>query len=119
MTVVGSLLRVWGLRSLLGFWEVVIEVSVAAGTGLFAGWALARRARAAAALAMTVLVLSLIMGGPIPVVNSPRAAWLFAAFVLIYAAAGLGFVMMRRTLARFATAHGTPSAGESVSHTTA
>lgn len=118
MTALGAILRVSEMRVVLGRWEVVVEVTLAAATGFVAAWALTRRIRPAAALALTTVVLSLIMGGPIPVVNSNRAAQLFGAFLLIYPVAGVGFVMMRRALSHLAERHRRPRDSAAMPHAT-
>jgi hypothetical protein len=44
---------------------------------------------------MATFVLTLASAGPIPVVNGSRAAWLFAGFLPICAAAGITLAAVR------------------------
>jgi hypothetical protein len=85
MTALGVALRVSGLRAEMGGWELVAESVLAFATGALVGWLYTRRLvspgyRPALALGAASLVLALAMGGPIAVLNSQRAARLFASF---------------------------------------
>ena len=48
--------------------------------------------------ALATFVLTLASSGPIPVVNGSRAAWLFAGFIPICAAAGITMAVVRQSL---------------------
>ena len=49
-------------------------------------------------LAVATLVLTLASAGPVPVVNGPRAAWLFAGLVPVCTVAGLTLAIVRHLL---------------------
>jgi len=96
-TVFSNALRLAGIRA--GDWPGTLgSVAFAVASGATAGWLLTRERRASAALAIATFVLTLAAAGPIPVVNSARAAWLFAGFVPICAAAGITLAVARRFL---------------------
>jgi hypothetical protein len=48
---------------------------------------------------MATLALTIAMAGPIPVVNGPRAAWLFVGFFPICIGAGVALAAARDALA--------------------
>ena len=68
-------------------------------TGVLSGCLIGRRWRAALAAGCAVLGLALAMGGPIPVTNSARALWLFAAFAGVYALCGLVLALIVSAIA--------------------
>jgi hypothetical protein len=80
MTALGVALRISGLRAGMGDWETVAESVLAFATGALAGRLYRSGYRPALALGAASLVLALAMGGPIAVLNSRRAALLFASF---------------------------------------
>lgn len=98
MNAVDVLLRKTGLRTAMGDWEVLVSVMLALSGGALAGWALTRGRRSAVAVGITTVVLALAMGGPIPVTATPRAAGLFASFLVIYSLCGLALVAIRASL---------------------
>lgn len=71
---------------------VATSTAIAAASGAAAGQVIARRARETAA---ATIALTVAMAGQIPVVNSARAAWLFAAFLPICIAGGLALAICR------------------------
>lgn len=89
MTLFGVMLRVTGMHGGDDAWEVLSESLLAVGTGVAAGRLITRRWRAALALGTASLGATLTQAGPIPVMNSVRAAWLFAALTVVYLACGL------------------------------
>lgn len=99
-TAFSNALRLAGLHS--GDWPDVLGTLVAAAAaGWGAGWMLTRERRASRALAIATVVLTIGASGPIPVVNSARAAWLFVGFVPICVLAGIATAVARRYLTRF------------------
>ena len=83
---------------------VAAAVSLAVVSGGCVGWFVARGrdsadGRTALAWAGASLALTLAMGGPIPVANSTRAAWLYAAFLPMCAGAAITSVIARRAWA--------------------
>ncbi len=61
---------------------------------------LTRERRASVAMAIATVVLTIGASGPIPVVNGPRAAWLFAGFMPDCVLAGVSTALARRLLTR-------------------
>jgi len=78
---------------------VAAAVSLAVVSGGCVGWFVTRRRRGVLAWAGASLALTLAMGGPIPVVNAARAAWLHAAFLPMCAGAAITSVIARRAWA--------------------
>jgi len=98
-TVFANTLRLAGAHP--GDWPGTIgTLAIAAASGGLAGWILTRERRASRALAIATLVLTAAAGGPVPVVNSARAAWLFVGFVPICLAAGTATAFARRIVRR-------------------
>ena len=96
-TAFSNALRLAGVRA--GDWPGTLgSVAFAIASGACAGWLLTRERQAATAMAIATFVLTLASSGPIPVVNGARAAWLFAGFIPICAAAGITLAAMRRAL---------------------
>ena len=94
-TVFVNALRLAGAHP--GDWPGTIgTLIVAAASGGFAGRILMRERRASRALAIATVVLTAAASGPVPVVNSARAAWLFIGFVPICVAAGTATTFARR-----------------------
>jgi hypothetical protein len=94
-TVFANTLRLAGAHP--GDWPGTIgTLTIAAASGGLAGWILTRERRASRALAIATLVLTAAASGPVPVVNSARAAWLFVGFVPICVAAGTATALSRR-----------------------
>ena len=94
-TVFANTLRLAGAHP--GDWPGTIgTLAIAAISGGFAGWILTRERRASRAHAIATVVLTAAAGGPVPVVNSARAAWLFIGFVPICVAAGTATTLARR-----------------------
>jgi hypothetical protein len=94
MTLFGVIVRATGIHGQDDAWEVVLELVLTFGTGAVAGRLISGRWRAALALGTASLALTLAQAGPIPVMNSGRAAWLFAALAAVYLVCvmALGFV---------------------------
>lgn len=94
MTLVGVMLRVTGMHGRDDAWEVLSELLLTVITGAGAGLLITRRWRAALALGTASLAATLTQAGPLPVMNSARAAWLFVGLTVVYLACGLvlGFV---------------------------
>jgi hypothetical protein len=84
MTVFGVIVRATGIHGQDDTWEVVLELVLTVGTGVVAGRLIGGRWRSALALAAASLALTLTQAGPIPVMNSGRAASLFAALGAVY-----------------------------------
>ena len=78
---------------------VAAAVCLAVLSGASVGWLLTRRRTGIIAWAVASLALTLAMGGPIPVVNAARAAWLHAAFLPMCAGAAITSVIARRVWA--------------------
>ena len=94
-TLFANSLRLAGAHP--GDWPGTIgTLTIAGASGGLAGWILTRERRASRALAIATLVLTTAAGGPVPVVNSARAAWLFIGFVPICVAAGTATTLARR-----------------------
>lgn len=89
MTLFAAGLRLTGMRQIFVEWETVAEIVIAFTTGALLGWLLTRRWRLALSLGITMLVLVVVMGGPIPIFNSTRAAYLFISFLIIYMICGI------------------------------
>ena len=84
-----------------GGWPATLgTLAIAAGAGWGAGWMLTREHRASRALAIGTMVLTTGASGPIPVVNSARAASLFVGFIPICVLAGTATAVVRRYLTR-------------------
>ena len=94
MTLFGVIIRATGIHGQDDTWEVVLELMLTFGTGAIAGRLISGRWRAAIALGTASLALTLAQAGPIPVMNSGRAASLFVALAVVYffSAITLGFV---------------------------
>ena len=89
MTLLGITLRATGVHGQDDTWEVVSECLFAVGAGGAAGRLITGRWRAGLALGATSLAVTLTQAGPIPVMNSARAAWLFVALMVVYLACGM------------------------------
>jgi hypothetical protein len=114
MTLFGVMLRAAGMHGTDDFWEVGVESLLAFGAGATAGRLIARRWRAALALGAASLALTFAQAGPIPVLNSARAAWLFAALAVIYLPCGLAIAFVASAVSRAGlTPHARDGAGES------
>lgn len=98
-TAFANALRLAGAHA--GDWPATLAVlAIAAASGWSAGWALTRERRASRALAIAAVVLTFGASGPIPVVNSARAAWLFVGFIPICVVAGIATAVARRYLSQ-------------------
>jgi hypothetical protein len=89
MTLFAAGLKLTGNRQMFGEWEAVAELVIAFTTGALLGRLLTTSWRLALALGITTLVLAVVMGGPISIVNSTRAAYLFISFLIIYMICGI------------------------------
>ena len=98
-TAFSNALRLAGIRA--GDWPGTLgSLAVAAAAGWCGGWMLTRDARASRAFTLATVVLTIGASGPIPVVNGPRAAWLFVGFIPICVLAGITTAVARRYLTR-------------------
>jgi hypothetical protein len=96
-TLFSNALRLAGIRA--GDWPAtIVVVGLAIASGGLAGWLLTHERRASRAMGIATLVLTLASAGPVPVVNGPRAAWLFAGLVPVCTVAGLTLAIVRHLL---------------------
>jgi hypothetical protein len=96
-TVFANLLRATGIGA--GGWPGFLgTLALAIGSGAAAGFAITGRQTGVLAFAAATLGLTIAMGGAIPVVNSSRAAMLFAGFLPICVGSGLALSAARRCL---------------------
>lgn len=95
MTLFGVIVRATGIHGPNDGWETAVEVLLAFGAGAAAGQTIGGNRRAALAMGTAALALALAQGGPVPVLNSVRAAGLFAALAVIYPFSGLTFGFLR------------------------
>ena len=100
MTAFGALARATGFHGEDDSWEIVFELILSIGTGAVVGFLLGRRWRAALALGAATLALTLVMGGPIPITNSARAARLFASFGVLYPVCGFLLVLIKSLISK-------------------
>jgi len=84
MTVFGVIIRAAGIHGQDDAWEVVVELLLTFVTAIATGRLISGCWRAALALGVASLALTLAQAGPIPVINSGRAASLFAALGVVY-----------------------------------
>jgi len=94
MTLFGVIVRATGIHGTDDTWEVVVKLTLTLCTGAVTGRLITGRWRAGVALGAASLALTLAQAGPIPVMNSRRAALLFGALALVYlfSVIVLGFV---------------------------
>ena len=94
MTLFGVIVRATGIHGQDDSWEVALALVLTIGTAVTVGRLISGRWRAALALGVASLALTLAQAGPIPVTNSRRAASLFAALgaVYLFCVVALGFV---------------------------
>jgi hypothetical protein len=94
MTLFAVIIRATGVHSQDDTWEVVLELVLTFGTGAATGRLISGRWRAALALGAASVALTLTQAGPIPVMNSGRAASLFGALAAVYLVSmiALGFI---------------------------
>ena len=84
MTLFGVIVRATGIHGQDDTWEVALALVLTIGTAVTVGRLISGRWRAALALGVASLALTLAQAGPIPVMNSRRAASLFAALGAVY-----------------------------------
>jgi hypothetical protein len=101
MTAFTVLVRVAGLHKNEGYWEMTVELLLATGAGVLLGRLLRHDWPPAVAMGTASLAVALAQAGPIPVVNSARAAWLFAALGVIYLASGLALGRLAPAIQRW------------------
>jgi hypothetical protein len=94
MTLFGVIVRATGIHGQDDTWEVVLELLLTFGTAATVGRLISGRWRAALALGTASLATTLAQAGPIPVMNSRRAAALFVALAAVYLVCmiALGFI---------------------------
>jgi hypothetical protein len=96
-TAFANAMRLAGVGA--GGWPVTIATLIlAAGSGWYAGRSLTQDAAASRAVAIATVVLTFGASGPVPVVNSVRAAWLFVGFIPICVLAGTVTAMVHKQL---------------------
>jgi hypothetical protein len=96
-TVFSNALRIANLYA--NDWPgVVVSLAIALATGGATGWFVIRRRDGAIAFAGASVAVIIAMAGPIPVVNGPRAAWLFVGFLPICVGAGIALALARARL---------------------
>jgi hypothetical protein len=100
MTVLGMVLRAAGVHGVDNTWEVIAECLLAVGTGAAAGRVIGGRWRSGLALGAASLAVTLTQAGPIPVVNSVRAARLFAALAVVYVLCGVALGLVASLVSR-------------------
>jgi hypothetical protein len=101
MTLFGVIVRATGIHGQDDAWEVVIELVLTFSTGVTAGRLISGRWRAALALGMASLALTLAQAGPIPVMNSGRAASLFAALAVVYLVCMIALAFIASVVSKF------------------
>ena len=69
--------------------ETGVAIILALASGAAAGWLLARRRNPSLACAATSLTIMLASGGPLPLTQSARGAWLALAFLPICLVGGV------------------------------
>ena len=101
MTLFGVIIRATGIHGQDDAWEVVVELVLTFGTGAIAGRLIGGRWRAALALGTASLALTLAQAGPIPVMNSGRAASLFVALAAVYLLCVIALGFMASKVSKF------------------
>jgi hypothetical protein len=101
MTLFGVIVRATGIHGQDDAWEVVVELVLTFGTGAIAGRLIGGRWRAALALGTASLALTLAQAGPIPVMNSGRAAALFVALAAMYLLCVIALGFMASKVSKF------------------
>jgi hypothetical protein len=96
-TAFSNALRIAGLEA-NGWPGITGSLATAAASGAAVGWLLTRARDGALALAGAAAALVIAMAGPVPVVNGPRAAWLFIGFLPICIGAGAVVAAVRRRI---------------------
>jgi hypothetical protein len=97
-TVFSNNLRIAGAHA--NDWPGFVgTIALAIASSSAAGWLVTRQRAGAIAFAVATLALTIAMGGAIPIVNSARAAWLFAGFLPICAGSGIVLAAARRRFA--------------------
>ena len=96
-TAFANMLRAAGVGS-SGWVGFGGTLALAIGSGAAAGFAITRSRTGALAFAAATLALTIAMGGAVPVVNSARAAFLFAGFLPISVGSGVALSAARRCL---------------------
>jgi hypothetical protein len=98
-TLFSNALRLAGIQA-NGWPGVAASLTIAAATGAAAGRLLTRRRDGIIAVAGAAVALLIAMAGPVPIVNGPRAAWLFVGFLPICIGAGVAVAAVRGRIAR-------------------
>ena len=98
-TAFSNALRLSGLEA-NGWPGIAGSLAIAFATGAATGWFVIRRRDGAIAFGGAALAMTIAMAGPIPVVNGPRAAWLFAGFLPIVVGAGIALALVRGRLVK-------------------
>jgi hypothetical protein len=96
-TAFSNALRIAGIEA-NGWPGIAGSLATAAASGAAVGWLLTRTRDGALALAGAAAALVVAMAGPVPVVNGPRAAWLFIGFLPICIGAGAAVAAVRRRI---------------------
>lgn len=94
----GALLRLTGLRSVFGVWELVVEIGLVVGcTAAFAWW-MTRSKRGVVALSVGGVLLMFLTGGPLPMTASRPAIGLFVSFLPMFSLCGVVLAATRAAL---------------------
>jgi hypothetical protein len=101
MTLFGVIIRATGIHGQDDAWEVAVELVLTFGTGVIAGRLIGGRWRAALALGTASVALTLAQAGPIPVMNSGRAASLFVALTAVYLLCVIALGFMASKVSKF------------------
>jgi hypothetical protein len=101
MTLFGVIVRATGIHGQDDAWEVVLECVLTFGAGVAAGRLISGRWRAALALGTASLALTFAQAGPIPVMNSGRAASLFAALAVVYLFCVIALAFIASVVSKF------------------
>jgi hypothetical protein len=100
MTAFTVFVRAAGMHSTEGSWEITVELLLASGTGAILGLLISRHWRPAVVQGIASLAVALAQAGPIPVMNSARAARLFAALGFVYLGCGLALGLLAPAISR-------------------
>jgi hypothetical protein len=99
MNAFGALLRITGLRSAFGVWELIIEIGLVVALSAGIGWRFTQRKRGAVALTILMVLVTFLTGGPLPMTASLPAVGLFVSFLFIFSLSGLVLAAVRGALA--------------------
>ncbi len=98
MNAFGALLRVTGLRSAFGVWELVVEIGLVVALSAGIGWRFTRGKRGTIALVVLMVLVTFLTGGPLPMTASLPAVGLFVSFLIIFSLSGVVLAAVRAAL---------------------